>query len=77
MPLLEAQGLVKSFPKSMGDVEVLRTNRPNMGFEESAIEAVKQWRYKPAMQGSRPVDVYFTVVVEFDLAYSNLNEKRV
>ena len=23
-------------------------NRPNMGFEESAIEAVKQWRYKPA-----------------------------
>ena len=39
-----------------------------MGFEESAIDAVKQWRYKPAMQGTRPVDVYCTVVVEFDLS---------
>jgi protein TonB len=53
---------------SVSDVEILSCNRPNMGFEESAIEAVKQWRYKPAMQGTRPVDVYFTVVVEFDLS---------
>lgn len=53
---------------SVSDVEILSCNRPNMGFEESAIEAVRQWRYKPAMQGSKPVDVYFTVVVEFDLS---------
>jgi protein TonB len=53
---------------SVADVEILSCNRPNMGFEESAIDAVKQWRYQPAMQGDRPVDVYFTVVVEFDLS---------
>jgi protein TonB len=52
---------------SVGDVEVLRTNRPNMGFEEAAIAAVTQWRYEPALQNGRPVEVYFTVFVEFKL----------
>jgi protein TonB len=52
---------------SVQDIEVLRCNRPNMGFEEAAIEAVQQWRYKPALQNGRPVEVYFTVFVEFKL----------
>lgn len=52
---------------TVGEVEVLRCNRPSLGFEPAAIEAVKKWRYKPAMQGDRPVDVYFTVVVDFTL----------
>ena len=51
----------------MGDIEVLRCNRPNMGFEDSAVEAVSQWRYKPALQNGKPVEVYFTVFVEFKL----------
>ena len=38
-----------------------------MGFEEAALEAVKQWRYEPAMKGRQPVDVYFRAVVEFEL----------
>ncbi len=52
---------------SVGDVEVLRTNRPNMGFEDAAIAAVTQWRYKPALQNGKPVEVYFTVFVDFKL----------
>lgn len=52
---------------SVGDVEVLRSNRPNMGFEEKAIEAVQTWRYAPALQNGKPVEVYFTVFVEFKL----------
>lgn len=52
---------------SVGDMEVLRCNRPNMGFEEAAIEAVKNWSYKPATQNGRPVDVFFTVYVDFKL----------
>jgi protein TonB len=52
---------------SVGDVEVLRTNRPNMGFEDAAISAVQQWRYKPALQNGKPVEVYFTVFVDFKL----------
>jgi protein TonB len=52
---------------TVGEIEVLNCNRPNMGFEEAAIGAVRQWRYVPATQGGRPVDVYFTVRVDFDL----------
>jgi len=52
---------------SVGEVEVLRSNRPNMGFEDSAISAVQQWRYEPALQNGRSVEVYFTVIVEFTL----------
>jgi len=50
---------------SVGEIEVLRCNRPNFGFEDAAIGAVKQWRYRPATQNGRPVAVYFTVMVEF------------
>ena len=52
---------------SVGQIEVLRTNRPNMGFEDAAILAVTEWRYKPALQNGRPVEVYFTVFVDFKL----------
>ncbi len=52
---------------SVGNIEVLRCNRPHMGFEDSAVAAVRQWRYKPAMQNGRAVDVYFTVFVDFEL----------
>jgi protein TonB len=52
---------------SVGDVSVIRVNRPNLGFEESAVKAVAQWRYEPALQNGKPVEVYFTVVVDFSL----------
>jgi periplasmic protein TonB len=52
---------------TVGEVRVLRCTRPYVGFEESAIQAVKQWRYEPATQNGRPVAVYFTVLVEFQL----------
>jgi len=51
----------------VGDLEVLRVNRPNMGFEEAAITAVQQWMYQPATQNGKPVEVYFTVFVDFKL----------
>ncbi len=52
---------------SVGEVEVLSCTHEGIGFEEAAVDAVNQWRYKPAMQGDKPVDVYFTVRVEFEL----------
>jgi len=52
---------------TVADLVVLRSTRPNSGFEQAAIEAVRQWRYKPALSGGRPVDVYFTVYVDFML----------
>ena len=49
------------------DIEVLRCNNPGMGFEEATVEAVRQWRYEPAVQEGQPVAVYFTIFVEFKL----------
>jgi TonB family protein len=50
---------------SVGDIQVLQSPGSKFGFDESAIAAVRQWRYKPGQQNGRPVDVYFTVTVAF------------
>ena len=51
----------------VSEVRVLQVRPPDLGFEEAAIGAIRQWRYEPARQHGRPVDVYFTVVVTFEL----------
>jgi protein TonB len=52
---------------TVSQVEVLNCNRPDLGFEQAAVEAITQWRYEPARQNGVPVDVYFTVIVDFTL----------
>jgi protein TonB len=52
---------------SVGDIQILRSPGAKFGFDESATEAVRQWRYKPALQSGKPVDVYLTIVVDFTL----------
>jgi len=50
-----------------GDVEEVRVLKSNPLFDQAAVEAVKLWRYRPALQAGRPVKVYMTIVVEFML----------
>ncbi len=52
---------------SVERLEVLQCDRQNLGFEEAALAAVRQWRYEPAIQNGQPVAVYSTVFVEFKL----------
>jgi TonB family protein len=52
---------------SVGEITVLRVNPSGFGFEEAATEAVGSWRFRPATQNGRPVAVFFTVNVGFDL----------
>jgi TonB family protein len=52
---------------SVGDLEILLVKPPGMGFDESATEAVRQWRYEPSILNGRPVDAWFTIAVEFTL----------
>jgi protein TonB len=52
---------------TVDETEVLRCTRLGFGFEEAAVDAVRQWRYRPATQGGVPVDVYFTILVDFAL----------
>ena len=37
------------------------------GLDAKAMEAVKQWRFQPALKDGRPVDVQISVEVEFHL----------
>lgn len=52
----------------VGEIEVLRSPDQRWGFDLAAIEAVKQWRYQPALMSGRPVAVYAQVLVEFTIS---------
>lgn len=52
----------------VGEVEVTRSPDPRYGFDLAAIEAVKRWRYRPAVIGGRPVAVQASVIVEFTIS---------
>jgi len=51
----------------VASIEVISCTQPGYGLEQSAIDAVEQWRYLPATQDGEPVAVYFTIVVQFSL----------
>ncbi len=53
---------------SIGEIEVLRAPDPRFGFEFAAIEAVKQWRYRPGSMNGQPIAVYVRIIVEFTIA---------
>ena len=38
-----------------------------MGLSEAAVNAVSQWKYKPATLNGKPVAVYFNLTVNFQL----------
>jgi TonB family protein len=53
---------------NIGEVEVLHTIPADYEpFARAARDAVRQWRYEPAMRDGEPVDVYFTILVEFTM----------
>jgi protein TonB len=36
-----------------------------MGLDQSAVDAVKRWRFKPATLSGKPVSVYYNLTVNF------------
>ncbi len=50
---------------TIDDVEVIKSLPYGLG--ESAREAVSQWRFRPATYRGEPIDVYYTVTVNFRL----------
>ena len=50
---------------SVGDVRLLELAGSPADVAGPAIEAVKQWRYRPAMKDGRPVDARVTVLLDF------------
>jgi len=47
------------------EVTVLRTE--SLGMIESAVAALRQWRFEPALLNGRPVEALMTVTVTFAL----------
>jgi len=39
----------------------------DLGLTEQAVEAVKQWKFKPGTLNGEPVDVIFNLTVNFTL----------
>jgi TonB family protein len=52
---------------TVSSVDVLKSPGAHFGFDQAAIDAVRQWRYRPGLKDGRPVRVYFTVTVDFVL----------
>jgi protein TonB len=50
---------------TIDNVEVIKDLPYGLG--EAAREAVSQWRFRPATIGGEPIDVYYTVTVNFRL----------
>jgi TonB family protein len=50
---------------SVGDIRV--RERLGAGLEERAVQAVRQWRFAPAVRQGSPVDVMVEVAVGFKL----------
>jgi len=65
----EGQVIVEAIISDRGEVQDPRIVRPvsNGLLNESAIRAVRQWRYRPAVVRGKPVRVYVTVTVTFRL----------
>lgn len=49
------------------EVEIIDAKPANIGFEESAIAALKQVRWEPAKQRDKKIRVWLTIPVQFEL----------
>jgi protein TonB len=67
---LEGKVIVQSTVAVTGqleDIKVVTSSNPGQGFEEAAIEALKQWRCKPGSLKGEPVPVIWTNKIDFRL----------
>ena len=50
---------------TVGDVKISRSLDSQFGLDQEALEAAKQWLFKPGMKDGRPVPVIVTLVLTF------------
>ncbi len=58
--LVDAQG-------NVAKLQVLKSSVSNVGFEEAAMKALRQVKWKPAFQRDRPIKVWISIPVKFRL----------
>lgn len=60
--------IVEAVINKNGEVEEVKVLKGlPMGLSESAVDAVKQWKFKPGTLNGQPVDVIFNLTVNFKL----------
>jgi TonB family protein len=60
--------ILEAIINEQGDVENVRVLKGQpMGLDQAAVEAVKTWKFKPAMKDGKPVKVYYVLTVNFQL----------
>jgi TonB family protein len=60
--------IVEAMIDKEGNVTDVNVLKPlPFGLDQAAIDAVKQWKFKPAMKDGQPVDVAFNLTVNFKL----------
>ena len=66
---IEGQVLVQCFIDEKGKVKetIVVKGIPNTGLNESAVEALRKTRFRPAKQRERPVGVWITIPINFRL----------
>jgi protein TonB len=51
----------------VGEVLILQDSGTNVGFEETAVEAVNQWLFSPAIQNGIPISIWVNLQFNFEL----------
>jgi TonB family protein len=60
--------VLEALVRKDGSVDVLHLVRSlGFGLDQSAIDALKRWRFRPAMKDGKPVAVSLNVEVRFSL----------
>jgi periplasmic protein TonB len=65
---LEGVVIVEAIIDEQGNVDDVRIIRPlPMGLDQSAVQAVSQWRFRPALLAGHPVKVFYRLTVNFQV----------
>jgi TonB family protein len=65
--LVELRATVRA-DGSVGEVEVLSCDHPQLGFEQASAAAVRTWRFAPAQRAGEPIEAATTLRVSFRAA---------
>jgi protein TonB len=60
--------IISAIVRKNGGLDVLKVVRGiGLGLDENAVEALKQWKFRPGMKNGVPVDVFLNVEVNYSL----------
>jgi protein TonB len=60
--------IVEAIIDKNGNVTNVRVLKPlPMGLDQAAVDAVENWKFKPATLNGKPVDVFYNLTVNFRL----------